>query len=235
MPHTVTANGDAQIDTAQSKFGGASGLFDGTGDYLSIPDHSDWQLGGGTGDFTIDMWVRPTDITNVTSQSLFAQRNGAEEAVIFLNYTAPDIFFKVSFIDGVGGSVILSAAESISNNTWYHLAVVKNGTTYTSYLDGVQSATITKSFTYPNINSQLTIGSNSAGSNNFFYGWIEEYRVSNVARWTTNFTPPTSAYTTDANTKLLLHMDGADGSTSFVDSGSGGAASSTFKPKVVII
>ena len=41
----VTANGDTKISTAQSKFGGASGLFDGTGDYLSVPDNDDWYFG----------------------------------------------------------------------------------------------------------------------------------------------------------------------------------------------
>ncbi|MFB3885601.1 MAG: chitobiase/beta-hexosaminidase C-terminal domain-containing protein [Thermodesulfobacteriota bacterium] len=54
--HTWTAYGDAQIDTSQSKFSGASGLFDGSGDYLSSPDSDDWYWG--TGDFTIDFWVR---------------------------------------------------------------------------------------------------------------------------------------------------------------------------------
>ena len=53
---TVTPNGNSQIDTAQSKFGGASSLFDGTGDYLSVPDSEDWNFG--TGSFTFDFWVR---------------------------------------------------------------------------------------------------------------------------------------------------------------------------------
>ena len=52
----VTANGNARITTGQSEFGGASGLFDGSGDYLSTPDSADWYFG--TGDFTIDFWVR---------------------------------------------------------------------------------------------------------------------------------------------------------------------------------
>src|SRR3989338_6322305 len=55
-PKAVTANGNAQIDTAQSKFGGASGLFDGAGDYLTIPSSSAFDFG--TGNFTIDFWVR---------------------------------------------------------------------------------------------------------------------------------------------------------------------------------
>ena len=57
---TFTARGNAQLDTAQQKFGTASGLFDGTGDYIDTPDHADWFLG--TGDFTIDFWVRFSDV-----------------------------------------------------------------------------------------------------------------------------------------------------------------------------
>src|SRR3990167_5305793 len=59
---TMTAVGNAQIDTAQSKFGGASGLFDGTGDWLTTPDSTDWDLG--TGDFTIDFWIRFSSVAN---------------------------------------------------------------------------------------------------------------------------------------------------------------------------
>lgn len=56
--HTFTAAGNAQIDTAQSKFGGASGLFDASGDYISTPDSDEWSFG--SGDFTIECWYRPT-------------------------------------------------------------------------------------------------------------------------------------------------------------------------------
>ena len=52
----VTANGDAKISASQSKFGGSSALFDGTGDYLSLADSDDWNFG--SGDFTIDGWFR---------------------------------------------------------------------------------------------------------------------------------------------------------------------------------
>src|SRR5262245_32929117 len=52
--HTWTAAGNAQIDTAASKFGGASGLFDGTGDWVTTSDHADFTLGSGA--FTIDLW-----------------------------------------------------------------------------------------------------------------------------------------------------------------------------------
>src|SRR5687768_6144765 len=53
---TWTARGDAQIDTAQSVFGGASGRLDGNGDFVDTPDHADWDFG--SGDFTLDLRVR---------------------------------------------------------------------------------------------------------------------------------------------------------------------------------
>jgi hypothetical protein len=57
----VTANGDAKISTAQSKFGGASALFDGTGDYLSSADDSSLEMG--TNDFTIEGFIYPTSVS----------------------------------------------------------------------------------------------------------------------------------------------------------------------------
>jgi len=54
--HTWTAYGNAQIDTAQSKFGGASGLFDGTGDWIDTPDSDDFDVL--SGDFTVDLWIK---------------------------------------------------------------------------------------------------------------------------------------------------------------------------------
>ena len=77
--HTVTAVGNAQIDTAQYKFGGASGLFDGTGDYLTIPDHADFNFGAG--DFTIDFWVRFNAIN--TAQAFISQTEDANNQWVF--------------------------------------------------------------------------------------------------------------------------------------------------------
>ena len=57
-PHIVSPVGNSQVDTAYSVFGTGSGLFDGTGDWLTVPDSPDWQLGGGSGDFTVDFRVR---------------------------------------------------------------------------------------------------------------------------------------------------------------------------------
>jgi len=57
-PKTVTAHGNAQISTAQSKSGGSSAYFDGSGDFLTVPADADLQFG--SGDFTVEAWVYPT-------------------------------------------------------------------------------------------------------------------------------------------------------------------------------
>jgi hypothetical protein len=81
LGHTWTANGNAQIDTAQSKFGGASGLFDGNGDYISTPDSDDFFFSAG--DFTFDTWVRLS--TDKTEHTLFKHNiDGTNFAIVAL-------------------------------------------------------------------------------------------------------------------------------------------------------
>ena len=73
-PKTVTAVGNAQISTAQSKFGGGSIAFDGTGDYLTTPNNSDYQFG--TSDFTVECWINTTDTSfNLISMTTAAVGN----------------------------------------------------------------------------------------------------------------------------------------------------------------
>ena len=119
-----------------------------------------------------------------------------------------------------GGSAILdmeSSSLSATNGTWYHLAIVRgwggNANDWALTVDGTAVATSTTSITIPDFADTLNIGEAIEGTSR---GWIDEVRISNNARWTANFTPATSAYTLDSNTKLLLHMDGTG--TSLVDS-----------------
>jgi hypothetical protein len=54
--HTITANGDVTNTRAVRKIGDSSIKFDGTGDYLSIPNSSDFDFGSGA--LTIECWAR---------------------------------------------------------------------------------------------------------------------------------------------------------------------------------
>ena len=194
-PKTVTAVGNAQIDTAQSKFGGASGLFDGTGDYLSTPDHADWYFG--TGDWTIDCWIRFTALpTSFNVQFIVSQTQDATNR--WSNYLWNDSgTYKWSIQSKATGEVTLDAPKNspgLSINTWYHMAFVRNGSNFHIFQAGTQCGTTEVSTTdFLNIVGDLQVGAREAGGN--FNGHIDEFRISKgIARWTANFTPPTKAY-----------------------------------------
>ncbi len=201
---TVTANGNAQIDTAQSKFGGAAGLFDGTGDYLSIATTSDFTF---TGDFTIEFFWRVAD----TTAALIPFFNTSTH----LFYIGQDSGAKYAVFQG-GSNRLLSSVLSVSNNTWYHCAFVRSGSTLKAYHNGTEVGSVTHTTT-------VTTGNpNTIGSYSTYYlnGHLDEFRISSNARYTTGFTPSTAPFVNDENTLLLLHMDGTDGSTTFTDDNS---------------
>ena len=206
----VTGYGDAQIDTAQKKLGTASGLFDGTGDYLSLADHDDWNLG--SGDWTVDFWVR---FAATTTMPFLAQYTNANTEFRFDAVAASTKLRLIASNAGVEvANIYMTNNWSPSLNTWYHVAWVRNGSTVYLFIDGVsQTLTTTTAIgTLPDFTSSLTIGNDVNNGNVYFNsGWLDEFRISKgIARWTANFTPPTSAYTADTYTKLLLHCDGAD-------------------------
>jgi hypothetical protein len=195
-PHTVTPAGNAQIDTAQSKFGGASGLFDGTDDYLSLEDSPDWYFG--TGDFTIDFWVRFNSLPNVGNSEwcVYSQYVDASNRIRFGFYSTDGI--NVSPVATVisGGDAVLNRGPvaTIVVNTWYHFAFVRSGSTHYIFQDGVQLDSAPMSGVVPDLASSLYVGTLS-GAAQYFNGWLDEFRVSKgVARWTSNFTPPTAPY-----------------------------------------
>lgn len=189
---TVTANGNAQIDTAQSVFGGASALFDGTGDYLTVPDSTDFNFG--TNPFTIDFRARNNGGTGGVIAFTFG-RDGSAGSIQFRTLNTGTTWnFRTN---SAAAGEQTSSSATVVDGTWYHVAIVKNGSTFTFFLDGVSQATLTDAGDYSAQSDGWVIGSrrNSAGAVDAGWpGWIDEFRVSNVARWTTNFTPPTAAY-----------------------------------------
>jgi len=219
--HTVTANGNAQISTAQSKFGGASGLFDGSGDYLSTPASSDWAFG--SGDFTIDFWVWFTSLPTASEPNnimmLYSQYVDDDNRICFGLYNTGSYNWLCRIISGGTGIIRTeAAAQTITTSTWYHVAWVRSAGTWYVFQGGVQCGTGSVSGSAPSLSAPLLIGRYRSDLAYELNGRLDEYRVSKgVARWTSGFTPPSSAYTADTSTVLLLHMDGTNGSTIFTD------------------
>lgn len=210
---TVAANGNAQIDTAQYKFGSASGLFDGTGDSISSADNADWDFG--TGDFTIDFWVR----WNSLAGTVLFSRNDSTDFRLHYNNVANTLTLNAT------SNPIKSESWTPSTNTWYHVAVTRSGTNLDFWINGTKLGTTTTDATDLTYSTDLYIG-DGAGGGASLNGWIDEFRWSKgVARWNSDFPVPTSAYDPDSFTKLLLHFEGADASTTFTDSTGGAVVS----------
>ena len=182
--HTVTAVGDAQVDTAQSKFGGASGLLDGTNDYWTVPASANWNWG--TGDFTVDLWVR---FNSTARQYIFTVGNNVALLAITPSSGLVEVY-------GPSSPVINTGSTPFSTGVWYHIALVRNGNSWVVYRDGTSYVTATDSRSWGSSSDTLYIGIASSGTQDF-NGWMDELRVSKgIARWTANFTPPSGPYTT---------------------------------------
>jgi len=214
---TVTAVNDAQIDTAQYKFGGSSYLGDGTSDYLTVDVADFGSTVGSAGDFTIECFARATNVSNkgifhIHDDPDYNKSSGANSvACAFYGGSAQwQVYFK-----GTSASALNLYSSSNTTNTWYHVAVVRNsGTTY-FYVDGVQQWSSADTYDYSSAR-YLQFGAyfNSGYS---LPGNIDEFRISKTARYTTGFTPTTTPFVNDSDTLLLIHADGTDGDTVFID------------------
>jgi hypothetical protein len=184
---------------------GGSGYFDGSGDYLSIPDND--ALDGFTGDFTIEFWVY---FTSVAGGQVILDKgwNTSSTFSPYLFYMTSSNLQLYAAATGagswniVGGTVIISSAVP---NTWYHVAVSRSGSTIGLYQNGTQVTTITSSSTFLSNASPVTVGRPNADSS-YFNGYISGLRiVKGTAVYTSAFTPPTTPPTAVANTSLLLN------------------------------
>jgi len=212
---TVTANGNAQVSTAQSKYGGASALFDGNGDYLTF-DSSSADFTFGTNNWTAEMYVRFDDV-GANYELFFDMRpfGSASAATVCLYEYNGVLYYYSQGGDRISGGTVVA-------NTWYHVAISRSGNDHKLFLDGTQiGSTYTNTNNITSVNANSVIGgisSNNLGDSTLiFKGYMDEIRLSNSARYTTTFTPSTTAFTNDVNTLLLLHCNGSNTTTVFTD------------------
>jgi hypothetical protein len=179
-----------------------SGYFDGTGDFLSAPASTSWQL---TGDYTIEAWIY---LTSLASNGTIYATGGSGAADQFTYTTSGELYFGNQ---GTGTGVI-------TTNRWLHVAASRSGTTQRIFVSGVLQSTATVTGT---IGQNLTayIGQR-AGADNLVTGYISDLRlVKGTAVYTAAFTPPTSPLTAITNTQLLTtQFNGAGNNSGFKDS-----------------
>jgi len=175
----------------------------GTGDYLRVDkkDNSDYNLS--TNDFTIEFWFNSRNVGSTLHPLTFAAPSVSASS---------DVGFYLRFNGGVINAYCFQSTNtiggvstgSVSMNTWYHVAYVRNGSTFTIYLDGTaaNSASSTAAVNY-NAGWNLNIG--SAYTNTYHYnGYLSNVRIVNgKALYTSNFTTPTRQLEVTPETVLL--------------------------------
>lgn len=176
--------GDAQVSTSVVKYGTGSMYFDGTGDWLTLPDTPNLQLS--QTNFTIECWVYLNAVGSATS---FVSKGGAATGWSIGTNSSNQVVFTY-------GSSTITSTGTLSVSTWYFVTVVREGTGTNQtkiYINGTNDGvgTVASFFTQLTI---MYIGASRTGTTPL-NGYIDDLRITKgVARYTANFTPPTQAF-----------------------------------------
>ena len=202
--HTITASGD--ISLTKEPFTGAGAVeFDGTGDYLSVPQSTDFQFSSSAIDFTIEAHVYGSAFSGAFTTIAAVWGAGGSEGQWLLSVNASGVL-GFAWNPYSNGANFISGG-TLSTNTWYHVAVTRSGNTFRLFVDGAQTASGTNSGTNSN-NTQLSIGRYGIGYSAYdsseWEGYISNVRViKGTALYTSAFTPPTTSLEPIENTTLL--------------------------------
>jgi len=221
---------------AVSASGPSSYHFPDGGDYLTVADHSDWDIFGSLSTTsTIDMWVKHDTHAGLdaylgafeaASDLWFVGHNG-EAGLVFWYKESNTTHFFLEVNSG-----------AISDTDWHHFAAIMigDGSTWEIglYRDGTQYAFVSETNT-ATFASPLYISKSNTISYHH-HGYLDGIRIYNgnpysaapVVGLTDTITPPAAELTTDGNTSLLINchetiVSGATGSgATFIDSGNTG-------------
>jgi hypothetical protein len=217
---TLTAAGNVEISTDDHKYGLACGEFPGAAaDVLTALSSDDYNILNG--DFSIDTWIKWTSLSNDTGYGIVEHDDGATGWWLAYIHEdnigdGPTIYLR-DYQSGVKIELEVVYQFTI-DNLWHHLAVESSGGNHYVFVDG-QSQTLTANTwnTVSDNSADLLISPNDATGNNAAC-LLDEFRIrKGAAIWTSNFTPPGVTYY-NALDILRLHFEGADESTTFIDS-----------------
>ena len=217
MSNFVTV-GSAQISTSIYKYGTGSISFNGSTSYLT--SNANLTNNFSTGNFTIECWVY---FVSVANGQLVSAGSGTNTNAYYWQYYSGQLQFGVQNIGQITGT-----SWTPSASTWYHIAVVRSGTNVYQFVNGTQlgtTATSSQNF----VDGPTYVGYGGAG---YLNGYIDELRITKgIARYTANFTPPTSIFPSTGNipvyppsVETLVVAGGGTGGIITSNRGTGGGA-----------
>lgn len=184
-PKAITVIGDAKISTTQSKYGGSSLYFDGTGDMIRFPVHTDFNF---TGPFTVESWI-------------YSDKTGDLKTIIQIG--TPTMFIirprwinpSVGYLYFVGNALLAINHAVFTANTWHHIAFTRdNSDNWRFFVDGILNVWGTQAGTVTGDSGNNFIGGGDSGQGSW-QGFLDNLRITKgIARYTTNFNPETDTY-----------------------------------------
>ena len=187
---------------------GGSAYFDGTGDHLTVPFTAGGPLDFGAGNFTIEYWINTTVNGNTTGIGYFNSGQDYGYAWI-LTVDTSNIRMQISSAAVTTSLDYSTSGVTITDGTWHHIALVRSGNTFTTYVDGIARGTGSSSITLYAPSQPLRIGMSNTYPG-YFTGYVSNYRiVKGTALYTSNFTPSTAPLTAVSGTVLLMPFTNA--------------------------
>ena len=199
---TTTLNGGMARSGTESKFGSYSAYFDGSDDYISLPDldaNDDSVTTPTTGNFTIEGWFKQT-----------TGRSGADRYFSFGNNGTPGSGGNPGFCGGYSSTTGWNNYHSAGTNNnitfpteddgWHHIAAMRSGSTIYMFYDGVRKGTHSSSANMQYSSGTAFIGVRSDTGTEFFTGYIDEFRYSNTARYSTSGSTDETIFTPNSGT-----------------------------------
>jgi hypothetical protein len=188
---TCTASGNAQLDTADKKYGLSSGLFDGSGDVVTCGATTDFPF---TSDFTIEWWAK----ANSGADRCVISKRSTGSVGWAIEMRSTGALWLRALVDGTYSDTRFTTSTGVfSFGVWTHIALTRSGPTYTFWVGGssVGTTTFSTGAIHSDSAAQLRLGSANTIGENYYSGWLDEVRVTNgVCRYAGTFTPPTAAF-----------------------------------------
>ena len=229
MMNNLVTVGNAQVSTSIYKYGTGSMYFNGTTGYLAAPNSPNFNFG--TGDFTVEFWMNATAagtfVAVVGTQSIAGASTAGMWRIsnrinsvngIYFNYTTGSAFTDLTF-----------STTNYNDGAWHHIAACRASGTLRMFVDGVSVGTPTVLSQSLTSNQALYVGYQAQDSA-YYTGYVDELRISKVARYTSNFTAPTSQFPstgpipiTTPNVEYLVVAGGGGGGGGNGGGGGGGA------------
>ena len=202
-PHTMTRVNNAGdpmvLKTAIKKFGTASAWRAGNSNVITTPDSVDWYFADG--DFTVESWIY--QVVDDNDGWVMAQSNADVNNSFGIHIDVSTNYLEALYAYNLsGGQYDFAGTTVVTNDTWHHIAYVRDGNTLYTYLNGVKEGTqdVSSNATIANSTSPFNVGAIYDYGNSGIRGYMDEIRVSKgICRYPggTTFTPQTTAFSAD--------------------------------------